>query len=328
MAFKVELPIRSKLPLWVSGAILIATAAYLSLAIKLFRDDKAALVNELNFSNVNALAAQVDAVLARAEDQARLLTRVALEKGDAAIARSVFESDPDFVAFTLYRPGQSAGHWDPSAAIRNPEYLKLYGLDASAVDKVKQRIAVPFSRVLSMRTWLMSSTLPGGAPIVSYALALDGDSVGVVDLRADKLLKSFSGKGVAQTYLLDGEGSVIAHPDVRMVESRASLAALPIVAQALRSSMLSGPSGSRSFHWDGQHWIGAYATLARGHFTVVSQVEEGRAFLPADRLIEKSLAFAALVVTLAAGIAIRIARGSVVGQKQEEGANDGAAAHN
>ena len=52
MALRVQYPIRVKLLVLMSALVLVATASYLALAIKVFREDKTKLVYELNASAV------------------------------------------------------------------------------------------------------------------------------------------------------------------------------------------------------------------------------------------------------------------------------------
>jgi signal transduction histidine kinase len=78
--------------------------------------------------------------------------------------------------------------------------------------------------------------------------------------------------------------------------SHAVLADIPIVRDAVESPVA---FQLKQFPWKGESWIGAYAAVGIGGLKVVSQIPESEAFRAARRLIEKSLLFGAIVITLA-----------------------------
>jgi signal transduction histidine kinase len=315
MANAVRFPIRAKLLLLISGLILAATGSYLALAVKLFKDDKTALVYELNTSSVKTLAAETEASVLKIADKMKLLTQ---GQRDEAWAHGVFEAEPDLISFTLFAPPENpesnaAADWKPVASVRNSDYLKLYGLQTSEVDKIREQVPVPFAKVLSKRTWAMNATLPGGAPVLTLAMAIDvregekqTERVAVADVRLDKILKLLSGRGIATAYLVDAEGGVIAHPDMALVSKRASLGDVPIVRDAVDSQVA---AQTKSFDWNGEAWLGAYASVGFGGLRVVSQVREAEAFNASKRLLQKSLLFALIVITVGLLISRRFAQG-------------------
>lgn len=300
MANAVRFPIRAKLLLLTSGLILVATGSYLALAVGLFRDDKTSLVYELNASAVKTLAAETEASLGKVADKIKLLTQ---GHRDEAWTRAVLEAEPDLISFTLFEPDGSGG-WKPVFSVRNADYLKLYGFGSLDIERIRETVPVPFAQVVASRTWAANATAAGGAPILTLALALElagsegaaaSDRIAVADLRLDRLLKLVSGRGVATTYLVDARGGVIAHPDAALVSQRASLIDVPLVRDALASPVA---AQAKAFEWNGETWLGAYATVGAGGIRVVSQVREAEAFRAARRLVEKSAIFALIVVTV------------------------------
>ncbi len=297
MARNVKFPIRAKLFVLMSTLVLAATAAYLALATRLFTNDKKELVYELNASNVNTLASQIDATLSKFSDKARLLTQ---GHRDADWVRAIFESEGDLVAYSLYVPAENAGEWRQTVSFRNPGYLKLYGLSETEIERIRELIPVPFTRVLEKNSIAYNSTLPGGAPILTLAFAVEisGSSVprvAVVDIRLDSLLKLLGDRGVATVYVVDHEGRIAGHPDPQLVNSRAIASDSPIVKEAVDSSV---KFQMKPFEVGGDRWLGAYASVPTGQLRVISQVSEKEALRAASTLLEKSLLFGAIVLTL------------------------------
>ncbi len=295
MTPKVKFPIRAKLLLLMSGVIFAAIAAYLALAVSIFREDKTSLIYELNASTVRTLAAEVDSSLSKVADKIRLLTQ---GHRDAEWTRAVLESEADLVSYVLYRPTAEADRWAPVATIRNADYLKMYGLPADAIEKMRQDNPLPFAAVLAKGSWVGNSTLPGGAPILTLALAVkiegSGEFVAVADLKLDRLLKLLADRGIATVYIVDQDGRVVAHPEAKLVSARASLTEIPIVKEAIAAPVA---MQLKPFDWLGARWLGGYASVGIGGLTVISQIEESQAFRASRRLIEKSALFGLLILT-------------------------------
>lgn len=301
MTSYVKFPIRIKLLLLMGGFVLIATFAYLALAIQVFKEDQIQLVYELNSSTVKTLAAETEANLLKISDKVKLLTQ---GHRDPNWTRSVFESEPDLVAFTLYSFDRESKRWTPVSAVKNSDYLKIYGLSTKEIDRIRSQVPIPFEKVLKNKTFVYNSTLPGGAPIFTLALVIEvlgdggtlGEHVAVADLRMDKLLKILSNRKLITAYLVDQDGKVIAHPDVNLVNQHRSLDDIPIVSDALKSQV---KLQLKQFEWQNSGWLGAFTPVGLGHAYVVAQVPEEQAFHATYQLIEKSVLFSLIVVTLA-----------------------------
>ena len=300
MVSPVVFPIRVKLLSLMAALVATLTGAYLAIAIGLFREDKTQVVYELNASNVKTLAAQLDAALRKIADKVVLLTQ---GYKDEVWARAIFTAEPELVSFTLYSPSSDGTRWNASGSVRNSDYLKLYGLGPGEVDKLREKFPIPFGAVLSKRTYALNSTLPDGAPLLTLALAvtvvdrgLSREQVAVVDLRMDRLLKLVAREGAATVFVVDAQGRAVAHPDSKVVYNQLSFEKLPIVEEALSSPI---HFQLKRFVFEGRSWLGAYSSVGMGGLFVISQVEEGAAFLAARRLIEKSIWIALLFMTLA-----------------------------
>jgi len=295
MANHVEFPIRTKLVLLMSGMVIAATVAYLALAIRVFRDDKTTLIYELNASTVKTLAAETDTTLRKIADKIQLLTR---GHRDASWTRMVLESEPDLVSYTLY---ENHSGWKPTQQLRNPDFLKLYGLKVEDTARLREQFPIPFEKVISRKMLVMNSTVPGGAPILTVAMAFefrDGGAgklaIATADLRMDRLLTLLGGRGVATAFLVDSEGRILAHPDPARTLSREQLVGHPIVREAVDSKIA---FQMKRYEWKGVSWLGAYAVSAAGGIRVISQIEEGQAFRAARKLIQKTALFALAVIT-------------------------------
>jgi signal transduction histidine kinase len=310
MTNSVKFPIRTKLFLMMSGFVLIATLVYLLLAIQVFKDDKVQLIYELNASTVKTMSAEVEASLVKVIDKIKLLTQ---GHEDHHWIKSVFESEPDLVAYTLFRfsmpkKGRGTSQWVSNTTMKNTDYLKLYGLDASQIDQIRKKIPIPFQQVIKKGIWIKNSTIEGGAPLLTIAIALDiqgeqsGQSgkegrvpyIAVADMRLDKILKFVGSRKLATVYLIDSEGQVIAHPNMKFVTSRQPLEMIPIVKESLGSVVA---LQLKQFEWEGVRYLGAFSRVGVGGLTVISQIPEAQAFRASFQLVQKSVLFALIILT-------------------------------
>src|SRR5271163_4225442 len=108
MTSHVKFPIRTKLLLLMSGFVLFSTLIYLLLAFQLFKDDKLQLVYELNASTVKTLSAELEANLLKIVDKIKLLTQ---GHRDSNWTRSVFESEPDLISYSLFSRTPDSKEW-------------------------------------------------------------------------------------------------------------------------------------------------------------------------------------------------------------------------
>ncbi len=291
----------------VSAAIL----AYLSLATKLFSDDKTLLVYELNASNVRTIAAEFEAELLKITDKVKLLTQGFQNQ---RWIRSVFSSEPEIISFELYSPNTKGDQWKKLISHRNSDYLKLYQLKSNSIEQIRSRVPIPFEKILKKSVYITNSTLEGGAPILSVGLTIKTKAsfqskvqtkVAFLDIRADHILKRISETGIAKIYIVNGDGVVIAHPDPLIMGKRLNLSHIPIVQSALESKK--GLQIQR-FEFNQQKWIGAHLPLDFGDLHVISQINEDEVFKAARQLINKSILLALLIITITLLFTTRLAK--------------------
>ena len=311
---QVSFPIRAKLLLLMIGLVLSSTVIYLALAIQLFRNDKTQLVYELNGSTVKTLAAETHFYLQKVADKAKLLTE---GHTDSTWTNAVLSAEPDLISYTLYRPAEQAGRWTIVSNVSNSEYFRRYGdTSSNPVEKIRVAFPLPFAEILRLKTWASNSTLPDGAPVLTYANAYEAQGgnyagqklIAVLDIRLDHLLKSVteaSTRGIVRSFIINREGMVLAHPDPELVSKHVNLGEQPLVREALEANVT---FQMKRYTWQGKDWLGAFASAEIAGIKVISQVEDTEAFRAAHHLIVKSILFGLIVITASALISLWFAR--------------------
>ena len=99
MRAKIKFPIRLKLLLLMSALVVVSIITYLTLAIKLFRDDKTTLIYDLNANIVRTVATEFRGDLDRYASSIRLLAQ---GYSDPEWRRVILTNDAELLGFRLY----------------------------------------------------------------------------------------------------------------------------------------------------------------------------------------------------------------------------------
>ncbi len=303
MAIRVYFPIRAKLLILMSTVVVIAILSYLALATKLFTDDKALLVYELNASHLRTLAAEVEAELSKTSDKVKLLTQV---HGNPSLAQSILGSDPDLLAYRLHEASKNGQDWIAVATGLSPlapSPLDIHGLE--------QSFPIPFGAVLEKKG-ILENLSNDTTPLYRFSMELKTKENGrntiliaTTYLKLEGVLKRMQGTGIAMVYLINDAGQVLIHPDKQTILQRTSMDDVSLVQDALNSKL---GLEMKHFEWQGKKWIGSYHSIPFAHVTVLSQIPESEIFRATRQLINKSALLALLLVTLTLFFTTRLAK--------------------
>jgi len=278
----------------------VAIFSYLSLAVKLFNDDKLAYIYDSNSSLANLLASETKLTLQNTVKAMRLIGSTAAQGGGADRSlKTLFEGDENLASISVYPANADPTRTIPIARLNNTKYLDPYNLTASYYDEVLKKRPIPLAAVRAGGFYLQNATLPEGAPLISVALTHrvpNGSEVLIIaQLRTDQLLKIYSMSAIYSTYLVDTRGEVLLQPAQRVI-SKAEIAGNKTLMDIIASKT---PNGAREYRNRSKvSYILAYARVEEGDLLVVSEIEKEKAFIASRRLIEKSVLFALLIVAV------------------------------
>jgi signal transduction histidine kinase len=287
-----RISIRYQLLGLVSLTLTLSMAVYVWLANDLFTRDKMATIYDLNTSLVgtvseevrSAVGTLVEKLLYFAGEQAAVP-----ESGDRdGPARSLFSADTDVLSLEVW-DRNAQGLWKRSYRFINPERLGAANLSEDDLAESRRTRPVPFDAVVAQKTMLQNASLAPDIAILSLAAVCPGGGrVVIADLRPDRLLRIFGRSLLYRVYLVDGRGGIVVHPDAQKVVSRANVAALPVVRDAIEGSLA---RGARQFSGDGGELIGAFARVGEGRMVVIAEVPREQALRASRELVRKSVLF-------------------------------------
>jgi signal transduction histidine kinase len=123
--------------------------------------------------------------------------------------------------------------------------------------------------------------------------------------RIDRWWATLKNQGVVTPFLVNGTGELLLATDPQELGKGKNYRTHPLVAQALDSPVA---LAMRAFHWEGQEYLGAFSDVGKAGVKVVSMAPSEQVFRASMRLVNKSLLFALLIVTIALWISTRVAR--------------------
>lgn len=308
MAVRLRISIRSKILLVLSVVVVAAVALYLYLASKLFYEDKTLLVYELNQTNVRTLGEETETYLKRLLDRMRILATLAGRQGKTApsVARLFSAEEEGILRIALLRR-EKGGATRTQVLNLAPSTLDLDAKDVTFLNQLRARYPIPYSEVLKQKTWVRNVTIPSASngdslAVMTIAGTVPGSrDIVFADVKLDYLLKAVSRGGIAELYIADSNGSMLAHPTASKVLQAESMLEDPLVQTARGAKMR---SEVKQFEVGGKKFLGSFYRLGTGGVVVASKIESEEAFVAARVLFQKSLWYALMTVTAAFLVAL------------------------
>lgn len=298
MVSKVRFPIRLKLLIVLGGMALAATAVYLALAIKTFREDKRALVFELTSGAVKTLAGQIQSDFMRYREQGRALVQAA-KAGQSAF--EPFDRSKEWIGYSVFKA--EGGSFRSVMSEKKVAAARDLGLEAVDLEGLLQ-----LESWTSDREWISNGVTLAGAIVKDRATLFklgtwiepEGWIVAQV-IEPSRWLDKLKSSGAMESFLVDAKGRLVAHPDKEWLLHPPDFSQHEIVR-------LSGDSPVvmqvKSFRWKDRGWLGAYARIPELGVSVIAQVPESEAYLSGLRFLEKTVLFSILVLTVSLAIAL------------------------
>ncbi len=306
MRAKIKFPIRLKLLLLMSALVVASIITYLTLAIKLFRDDKTSLIYDLNANIVRTIASEFHSDLDRYSSTVRLLAQ---GYSNPDWRRVILSSNSELLGFRLYGKDPAGKLVELSALDREGPFLEEKNITPEAWKSWTSGLVIPadLSPVTNPLS-LQSKFLAPNAPVIVYVeggafenAATPRVLVGI--FRGDRWWATLRNQGVVTPYLINSGGQLILHPDPEALV-HPDLSANPLVARAMGSPLA---LELKDFEFQGERYLGAYAEVGGGP-KIVATAPASEIFRASMQLINKSLLFGLLIVTIALLLSSRVAR--------------------
>ena len=297
----VKFPIRLKVMISLLFGITAVASAITFTMAHFFHEDKRSTINDWISIATRSTAAECRSVLRGYAEQLELASLIMLNEemdddSRTALLQNVFQNLPELVEIALYQDRERI------EIASDATDLDEAGLTREQLLDYREGHPLPFDRLSQGQTYLSNSTISRSMPAFTMAFQhsaeFDGQPVVVsAVMRLDSLLKLGAKFKVFEVVLVDDEGVLLAHPDVRRVAARYTANLRP-EARAVHES---GQAGMAiEYNDQGTPMIGAFAAVDFGGVTAAAHVPKTAAYLASRDLLERVLLIALGLLVLMA----------------------------
>ena len=296
------IPMRLKILL---GVLILITAAVSTITFSManiFHTDKRAYIKDLTSLIALQMAQETQVVLVAYREQLKAFSRLMYnreldQEKKANLLKGMFEDFSDFVAVTLYEEGRG------DVTVFDALQLENAGLTREQVDAYRAENPLPVEKIKEGSVYVENSTLSSDLPTLTLAIQEvipHTDKVAVIAglIRLDKLLNIAGHSNIFETFVVDGNGTALAHSDDAIVKERQTVDWLPNL-----SGLMQGQSASTTleYQYQQQDYVGGFSALSFGGLLAGVQIPATAAYLTARDLFNDLLIVA---LALLAGAAL------------------------
>ncbi len=296
-----------KMMLVISLVIAITVSVIIALATYYFKDNSRKTIEVNNLTLIRIIKSKVATDLIAEIDKAKILAltlkqEFKSESQKKFFINQYFKNDSSFIYLGVYQKTDDS--MEVVNSIFNNEYLKKVSLsEDDTVIPVNKNFSYFRKSFDGIPTIL--NTSPGfqeASLCISIPLEEGEKSefVLVMLLRSEKIQSAFPKSPGSSTFMVNGEGFVLAHSDPSLVLSGKNLMTSPIVRH-----MLTSPQSNELKPFedsDGKKFIGFFQKLGFANIGIVSAVEEDVVFKAVYQLQERNILI--MIISLSVSLII------------------------
>jgi adenylate cyclase len=273
-------PISVKMIIMVSVIVLVSLLAVTTAATYFFRADNKirAMEDTLNYSAL--ISEKVNTDLSSITEKARLAA-INLSRGGGyssgtsqVFVNMMFERDPHMIFIGVMDKGMP----DSMRYMQNKSYFISKGIRPD-FKMVIQSESDMILRAFSREDVVFNPSFYFNEPVIGIAVPYDREtasSIIIVFYSMEKILKSISTGSIINSFIVAGNGDVIAHRDRALVKSKNNFASLPIITTMMTNP---NPNAQTSYNDEkGERYLGAFSRIGFSDAAVISVVKEDIAF--------------------------------------------------
>jgi adenylate cyclase len=300
-SFSKEKPIYSiqfKMMLVISSVLAITTSAIIALATYFFKSDNKVRILETNLELVRVVELKVRADLNSVVDKGKQLALTLKQdfkykQQKEYFLEQFFKNDHSFIFLGVYQ--QKDSKLIPVESLFNSDYLKKISVEENEILDIINRNQSEFLKSFAGSSILLNTSQGFQEPILCISIPpledddTTNDFILVIMVKLETILDAFKKSGITETFMVSGDGTVIAHHDSKLVLSGKNLVDSPIVR-----TMLASPTtnGQQSFEGEGgKRFLGSFQKL-KYRFTnigIISTIPEDKAFEAVYEIQERNI---------------------------------------
>ncbi|MCX7997498.1 MAG: HAMP domain-containing protein, partial [Leptospiraceae bacterium] len=314
LATKPKFSLQNKMMVVITIILTLVVSSIIFLATYFFKSDNKVRILENNLELVRIVELKVRADLNAVVEKGKQLALVINQefknpKQKEFFIEQFFKNDDDFIYLALLTKN------DDSLIIKkevfNQNYLQKIALTEEDIKAVINKNFPTFARSFDGASILINTSAGFEEPSLCISIPPQEDStekyVLVIMLKLQTILDAFGKSGITETFMVSGDGTIIAHPKKEFVLSAKNVSDNPIVREMLTSMAM---NGLKEFELDGRKFLGSYQKLKLkfNNVGIISTVPEDKAFEAVYRIQERNLYIMMISLCSAVIIVILFAR--------------------
>lgn len=276
--------IKAKLLSIISLIIFSLLTAMILLATNFFKQSKKVGIDERNLNLTSIIAQKVKSDFSSMADKARLLAAIVSESGRTEaqkqrLTRVFFENDKElmFLGIAENRGGSIVF----AEELVSESFLSSNQLTMSDIRKINSININKFTNAFSGQAIVQNLSQGSKIPIIGigYPFQKRGSryvSILILYMKLESMLTIFQAGAGRQAFMVNPDGSIIAHSDLKKVFSSTNLIDLPIVKKMLTSKVDNGKI--RYLDKDKLYYLGAFKKIGFAGLGIVITAEERKAY--------------------------------------------------
>ena len=296
---KAKFSIQFKLMVVISSVLAVTTSAIITLATYFFKTDNKVRILETNLELVRVVELKVRADLNAVVDKGKQLALTL--KQDFKFQQQIeffleqfFKNDSNFIYLGVYKLKDDKIVQVES--LYNTVYLSKVSLEKKDINDVIERNQIEFKKSFSGLSTLINASQGFQEPIICISIPpleedddITNDVILVIMIKLEIILDAFKKSGITETFMVSGDGTVIAHHDPKLLLGGKNLIESPIVRGMLSSQTT---NGQQSFEGeDGRRYLGSFQKLKYrfSNIGIISTIPEDKAFEAVYEIQERNI---------------------------------------
>ncbi|HEY5648649.1 MAG TPA: HAMP domain-containing protein, partial [Nitrospiria bacterium] len=295
-------PIRFKILITLLVVVTGVVSLITFIMANLFHTDKTSYIRDLTSLIAIHTAEEARSYLSNQHEKQKLFTRLLFEKNlsqknKVELIKHLFGDFDEFISVSAYQNGKEL------ITVYDAELLTESGISKDDFQNFRLENPLPFEEILNGHIHIENSTFSEALPILTLAARFDipGERIPVVSaavIRLDSLLKLASRSDVFETFLIDPDGTLLAHTDKNLVLQRVTASWIPQLKEMDQSQSL---GSTLEYSQNEIEMVGGFSRVDIGGVVAGVQVRKTAAYLTARHLLN-SLIGASLILLIASAV--------------------------
>jgi len=301
-----RLKIRSKLISMISIIIVASLAVMISLATIFFKKDNTIRVKESNLTISQVIASKTESDFSAIVEKINIMATTMLqefksEKQKGLFTELFFSNDKDFLYVAIGKKDNDK--IDFYKTIYNEKFFTENKIDKEILDQINSENYSRFIKTFNDEAVVHNVSGKFGVPVIAVTIPFQRDTSDKVDtiaigyIRLSKILKSFVRNGITDTFMVNGDGDVIAHPDTNLVINYVNFIKLPIVEMMMKSKLDNGQT--RYKNESGAYNLGSFKKIGFSGIGVISSVPEDLALQEVYNIQRRNIYITVIILNIA-----------------------------